>query len=321
MRKVLITIIEYAGRGIGAALSFAPGKMIILAAQLLQKCCALSGKLGSFSFIFSNQCIKYATRKRSAPLLLRRKIQGGGTLELDITQKTQRQIFLMNVYEPFATQYFIKYLKRGDTVLDVGANVGYFSILAASLVGPLGHVYAFEPENHNFRRLEHNCQLNSLRNITAIKKAAGSKGETVPFYVNPLNDGGGSIIEPSVFHDDQAVFSKEEIEKQFPHTTLRHTIESTAIDSLGLSSVALVKIDVEGAELDTLRGMRNVLESIGPDIICEVSERGAEIETLVRTYGYTIYSLSPEGIPHPLHGKMIKEKHALFSKHDYSKTY
>ena len=127
-------------------------------------------------------------------------------------------------------------LKPGQTVVDVGANIGCFTVLAARLVGPEGRVVAFEPDPNNLTRLQRNIALNRLKNVTVLPNAIGDRTASVDLF------GGGSSLFPSLFDkvDD----------RQDP--TLRGTVSMIALaDALEMCQVTRVdylKLDCEGAE-------------------------------------------------------------------------
>jgi precorrin-6B methylase 2 len=82
---------------------------------------------------------------------------------------------LGRAYEPMTTLAFHTLVQPGDRVVDVGAHVGYFTLLAARLCGPNGRVFAFEPHPDNFRLLERNIRENGAENVTAVRKAVADR--------------------------------------------------------------------------------------------------------------------------------------------------
>tara|TARA_Y100000310_G_scaffold329947_1_gene400696 strand:+ start:23568 stop:24101 length:534 start_codon:yes stop_codon:yes gene_type:complete len=92
-------------------------------------------------------------------------------------------------YEPKTTEIMKKMIKEGDTIIDVGACIGYYILLFAKLVGPKGRVFAFEPEIKNFKILKKNTQLNNLSNIVLVNKAVSDKEGKSKFYVNKYRVG------------------------------------------------------------------------------------------------------------------------------------
>lgn len=88
------------------------------------------------------------------PIWVSRTLINGGRMRLEISEKTQRGIYFMKVYERELARFFVSNLKEGDVCIDIGANVGYFTVLAAQAVGVQGRVIACEPEEENFELLK-----------------------------------------------------------------------------------------------------------------------------------------------------------------------
>jgi len=91
-------------------------------------------------------------------------------------------LFLKGEYAPARVTEIKKAVKKGDTVIDIGANIGYFTILLADLVGPKGRVYAFEPDPRNFSLLQKTIKKNNLTNVIAKQKAVSNKTGKSLFY-------------------------------------------------------------------------------------------------------------------------------------------
>jgi FkbM family methyltransferase len=152
---------------------------------------------------------------------------------------------LADRYEVGTTRLFNQILQAGMTVIDVGAHVGYFTLLAARLVGPGGRVYAFEPDPSNYSLLRRNIKLNGYQNITAINQAVSDRSGSGTLFLSGMDTGSHSLF-PSM-----PVHGVEEI----PVTTL-----DTFLDREGWPSIHVVKIDVEGSELSVLAGMAGTLQ-------------------------------------------------------------
>ena len=145
-------------------------------------------------------------------------------------------------YEPATTHLFREFLTPGMVVVDIGANVGYFSLLAADLVGPAGTVYAVEPEPQNNAILRKNVHLNSYSNVRVIEKAVSNRTGPVQLFLSALDNGSHSISDAAA----RGVAG----DVQVAATTLDDLLEDE-----GWPKVDLVKIDVEGAEMLVLEGM------------------------------------------------------------------
>jgi len=152
---------------------------------------------------------------------------------------------LMDSYEEDSTRLFKEFIKQGMTVIDVGAHIGYYTLLAARGVGPSGRVYAFEPEVDNFRWLNKNIEMNGYLNVTTVAKAITDKTGSIKLW---LATGSGSHS----IYPNQGSSQKKEL------------IEATTIDDFleaeGWPSIGVIKIDVEGAEKQVFTGMQRLLK-------------------------------------------------------------
>jgi FkbM family methyltransferase len=175
------------------------------------------------------------------------------------------------LYEPEVATLFTRAIQAGDTVLDVGANIGFFSILASRLVGPGGTVVAFEPGPDNLERLAINLALNDAANVTVVDHPASNGVEIVTFHLNSDNEGGHSLWDPGEHPHHQK--SRENARSIVMTTT---TIDAE-VTRLGLAPPRLMKIDTEGAEHRVLEGTANLLREFEvPYIIAELHNFGLE---------------------------------------------
>jgi FkbM family methyltransferase len=164
-------------------------------------------------------------------------------------------------------------LRDGDTFIDVGANHGTFSLVAARFVGQSGRVVAIEPQPRLAELIRRSAQLNELSNLEVHEFAAGSRGGTAELYV-PRRDSGRAGLHRA--------FSGKAT-----HETLRVCIEriDTAIDWRHLPGNVVIKIDVEGAERDVIDGGTDLLNGRDAALIIEVNPWSA------RAAGYTVEQL------------------------------
>jgi FkbM family methyltransferase len=171
------------------------------------------------------------------------------------------------LYEPEIAEVFNRAIQPGDTVLDVGANIGIFSILAARLVGPGGCVVGFEPAADNLERFASNLALNDLTNVIVVDQPASNRIGSSTFYLNSDNDGGHSLWDPG----------KHPLHPKSRAKILPIVMPTTTIDAevarLGLAPPRLIKIDTEGAEHLVLEGAVELLREYEiPYIIAELNE-------------------------------------------------
>jgi FkbM family methyltransferase len=180
--------------------------------------------------------------------------------------------------ETSVQEAMLRHLGRGDVFYDVGANLGFFALLGARMVGEAGKVYAFEAAPDNAEAIRTNAEINALTNVEVIAKAVAARAGTGRLQVV----------------DDQS-WSKLEDYGEHPFTERVIEVELVAIDELltagELRPPALVKIDVEGAELAVLEGMRETIERHRPAIICELHGTHAEFVSFMSACGYRLINL------------------------------
>jgi FkbM family methyltransferase len=168
-------------------------------------------------------------------------------------------VFLSGRYELPVQEALSEMLKPGDVFYDVGANFGFFSLLAGRLVGSDGVVYAFEPVRENAAMIERNARLNQMHNITVFEVALSDRTGRSELLL--ANYPGGAALKSAGPPPDFA--GSLEVKT------------STIDDFVGLRRGRppdVVKIDVEGAELDVLHGMVNTLKETSGKLIIEVDD-------------------------------------------------
>lgn len=155
------------------------------------------------------------------------------------------------VWEPRETQFLLDTLRPGDVFVDVGANIGYFSLLASRLVGPEGAVLAFEPEAANYELLEANSLLNGCDNIHSYQVALGEENSSGTIYLNELNRGDHSLYPPERGRSGQDIT----------------IVNGSKLISATHPRVNFIKIDTQGAECDVVRGLRELIAASARDLI------------------------------------------------------
>jgi len=176
-------------------------------------------------------------------------------------------------YEYHKQKALQKELEIGDVVYDIGANVGFYSLLASVLVGETGHVYSFEPFPENLRELRRHLEMNRITNCTVVDAAVSSAD-------------GQAIFDPS---DDRCT-GRLAANGSIP-------VRTVALDGLVLRKEirppTLLKIDIEGAELECLQGASNSIQEYRPLIF--LATHGQEIHSscteLLTNWNYQLVSL------------------------------
>ncbi len=225
-----------------------------------------------------------------------------------IDNGVERTLYYFGTYEKGTLNFIKEHLKKGSTFFDIGANIGLMSIFAARCLGDSGKVYSFEANPETARLLSYNIDLNKISNIEVVDKAVGNDTGRIRIYDNwSVNRGGATLIKP---------------EKQMNS----FEVELIRIDDIfkySNSAIDMIKIDVEGFELDVLKGLKEVLiRPVPPKLIIECSaDRNNHYDSVYEIYdfikavnSYKIYKLSTSK-EHPGHLVEITSKEEL-PKHD-----
>lgn len=168
-------------------------------------------------------------------------------------QGVAQYLLLYGVFGEYETKLVKDLVKPGMTVVDVGANIGYFTVIFSKLVGNTGKVYAFEPDPYNYDILSKNIKLNNLSNVILIPKALSNFPGKIKLFLDKTNLGNMSFAAQNISDDGG------EIE-----------VEAVTLDSyLGGQKVDFIKIDVQGAEGLVLGGAKNTLNNNHLKILTE----------------------------------------------------
>lgn len=211
----------------------------------------------------------WATRLKRYPALFqenpyRKKVDigFGVCLEAGLIDVIQRNLIVEKCWDPRVLKYLNKYLKRGFAFIDIGANIGYFTLIASQLVGDEGLVVAVEPSCRALSELSSNIQINQLKNVIILSIAGGND-----YSINKLTQATPNNIGASTLSSHVAPFAFE-------------TVPVVPLDSLILLLGLipdLIKIDAEGFEYQVLLGLKQVLELHRPKVICELTEEWLEV--------------------------------------------
>jgi FkbM family methyltransferase len=208
------------------------------------------------------------------------------SLSLEVVPRDEigRFLYVYGVWDLLGTLLMRRVLQRGMTVLDIGANIGYYTVLAANDVGPEGLVHSFEPHSGIRERLTRNVARNGLTNVVVRPEAVTNVRGEVAFYASadPSNEGISSTIAGSAASGE------------------RREVRPRLVPALRLDDVAddldrrvdLVKLDVEGAELEACEGGAKLLASAeAPLVVFEAYELRPTRE-LLEGYGFTVRRLA-----------------------------
>jgi FkbM family methyltransferase len=237
---------------------------------------------------------KLNTARRMPPLPARRRIHNV-VFEYDLSHYRGTAPMYFGSYAMLVVEAMKRFLKPGDVFLDVGANIGYLSAVAADLVGTRGQVHCFEPVPAYFARLRRLAELNPEYSITANDCAAGETPGTYTIYVT-REPGQNTLV--------RAYKSAPEIVATMDVPVVRL---DSYLEARRIGRVALIKIDAEGFELPILKGLQGCFERYDhrPAIICEIAPRAyplmgrsvRELAKFMAQYGYTARDLIDGSAP------------------------
>jgi FkbM family methyltransferase len=198
-------------------------------------------------------------------------VRSGPAAGLRLLVDTQREkYYWTGTHERAVQEVFKSVLRPGDVVWDVGAHIGFFSLLASRLVGPSGAVVAFEPVDENRSRLASNLSLSDARNVSVRAEAVGSSNG-----VGRLQWRGSSLMWTL---------------RQRDASQLGPVVACIRLDDLAreLRQPTLIKIDVEGAELEVLRAAVDFFARVRPYIVLELDRRPEldELRQLLPFYAF-----------------------------------
>jgi FkbM family methyltransferase len=179
-------------------------------------------------------------------------------MSLDLGEDIQRRIYL-GTYEPRDTTIVRRWLRAGMTFVDVGANVGYYTVLAASRVAKIGRVIAVEPSTYAYSRLSSVVRVNGLNQVRTIHAALGAESGYADLYVSPCS---ARLHSPTMVPHSGGDPSRVEV----------RTLDEV-LDECEVGVVDLVKIDVEGYEPHILRGgVRSLAARRIRAVLCEFND-------------------------------------------------
>ena len=165
-------------------------------------------------------------------------------------------------YAEYETELMKKEIKNGDVVLDLGANIGYYTLIFAKLVGKTGKVFAFEPDPTNFALLKKNVEINGYKNVVLVNKAVSNKTGKLKLFLGENNFAGHKIYDSNE--------GRKFVE-----------IDSVILDDYFRdkpSKIDFIKMDIEGAEYLAVKGMSNLLNKNKKiKMISEFSPKGVKM--------------------------------------------
>ncbi len=211
-----------------------------------------------------------------------RRWQRNIRVELHPGEEISRCIYLNGAYEPNQLHFLKQVLKPMGVFLDIGANSGIYSLVAAQIVGQKGQVFAIEPSGREFKHLQKNVELNRQRNIRPLRLAIGDQEGFQTLRVAAIPRTGHNTLLTKFSYEDTALESVEEVKV----TTIDALIKSEKISRLDV-----VKLDIEGYELPAIMGAMRTLEEFHPTLLVEMLARNEESTKQVHALWARLQSL------------------------------
>lgn len=150
------------------------------------------------------------------------------------------QLFSTGYWEKYETQLFKQYVKEGMTVVDIGANIGYYSLIASKIVSDKGKVYCFEPMPNTYQILVNNIAINHDKNVYAFNKAVTDREDIARLHLDSRTPASNSLSDNGKYID----------------------VETTTIDKvIGNNKVDIIKMDIEGSEMLAYKGMVDTIKN------------------------------------------------------------
>ena len=218
-----------------------------------------------------------------------RDIQGSKMI-LDTTDRVvSKTLYFTKVWEKEETTLLKSILKEGMVFVDVGANIGYFTLLGSKLVGESGKVFAFEPDTNNCDSLSRNVDVNKYENVVLVEKAVTNKIGTMGLYLDTENSGNHKLWASS----------KEQRQVSVDTVSLDSFFESYKCKP------SVIKMDIQGTEMAAVHGMDKLIRT-NPDLklIIEIWADGIrgygdspkELTDKLINYGFNIYLITKRGL-------------------------
>src|SRR5438093_2874694 len=204
------------------------------------------------------------------------ELPNGGRVFLHHREDIGLVVLMSGGFERAETEFAIDQARPGTVAIDVGANVGMFTVPLAHAVGPSGRVLTIEPSPKNVERLKRNLELNSLENVVVEPIAVGDKGGRLVLRL--ASDPG--------FHSTAEIAESRGVEENL-------TVRAETLDQVWLRAhapaVSFIKIDTEGSEDAVLRGAEQILQACQPVLLVEAKgdERVRELDTWLGRFGYS----------------------------------
>jgi len=253
--------------------------------------------------------VLFLTKLENNGGLIVREIHGSKMYLDPNDEGISRDLLFDRTREEKSTKEFKNILKKGMSIVDIGANIGYYVLMESKIIGNKGMVYAIEPVPKNIEMLKKSVALNDYKNIKISQKALGDKDGEVNFYLSDKSNLGG-IVKSKHTGDSEVI-----------------KVELTTLDNYlkGKGKIDFVRMDTEGSEYEILNGMKQILKTKNLGLFIEIHqmylgmEKTIEILELLKKNGFNECILIRELTPKLRWvSRFVPEK--VLPKHEYRKT-
>lgn len=249
----------------------------------------------------------FPTKRRWLEMVFRRELRMAGLLEMPLPgtdgllftippgSVIGHEVLLYGLYEKDVVRCFESLIAPGDLVLDIGANLGQYTLLASNRAGAAGQVISIEPVPHIHRQLVRHLQVNGITNVTTIEAALGKED--------------GSVLMTIIADENDGMHHVAETESPEGFRVLQRRLDDVIREAAPQREVSVMKIDVEGWEENVFAGAEQVLaQHVPPTIFFECIEDHAtrfglsahRLVTRFRSLDYRIFSLAASESPREL---------------------
>lgn len=210
------------------------------------------------------------------------KILHGLVMELDALEWTQMDILRTGCIEPLTSELYGRLLRSGDVYIDIGAHVGFHTLVARYFVGDKGRVIAIDPQPYNCQKMLSNWRANNFENLLVYVAAAGNRNEALILY------------DQSVTDKSRLSLCLEPVNNQAQRFRVPIIRLDEVLKEQSLEYVRLLKIDVEGYETEVIEGLgnyANVVENIVIEVLgtqTELSAKSLDLVMRIQTLGYKL---------------------------------
>lgn len=209
----------------------------------------------------------------------------GGKIFIDLRESHMMLKRSLGIYEYWKTALFLELVKPGMTVVDIGVNKGYYSLLAAKIMHDRGTVLSFEPDPVNCGWIKKSIEINGYQSVKLFQKALSNVRGTHEFYRGKKSGWGSLFFSAS-----------DSVPETDPITVETHTLDDV-LDEEGIDAVDVIKMDVQGADLLVLQGAKETLTksknlSLIMDVDVKTREDKESLFGLLKDAGFEVFSIS-----------------------------